>query len=539
MKIEEVKQFFGLNKRIAVVAGGLAVCFIVLGFFNLALVLAIGFVFILLIILFSLLFYLNIRDKNVYIVALVVFLIHMVFAMVFYVLNYHTSIRIFGGGADFDLYQNNAIEFANRLRHGIFSVEGLYLRHYFAIIMGFIYFITIPDPVVGQMFTVFTSVCSAVLLYLLIVEIGGSRKWAYWITIISSFYASYAIFGSVLLKEIFVIPLILLSLLILIKLFKKFSLVYFIWLFIVITAIIHFRFYIGFALMFTFVICCFLISKMSLRNKVGLSIIIGLAPAIMGFGYFGWIPINQYLALDQIRILRDVIYAPVSPEDAQKLIDEKNEVNQNNDKTAGFSEEVKKDSNKKVDFLSEGFSEDTNTTVDFFKERKKANAEFKTLEGRPLTPEEIAKTSGTSSSFSVKSETNNPFMFLVNYGISFLYSFFGPFPWQIKEARQISAFAEVIPWWVIFVSILYGVYKSIQNEGVKKFWGKYMYALPMVIFGIISIGVISLFINNYGIIMRIRIPVLLSFLAILSFNPIFFEDTFLLFSRLLKWKNKL
>ena len=517
MKIEELKQFFGLNKRIAVVAGGLAVCFIVLGFFNLALVLAIGFVFILLIILFSLLFYLNIRDKNVYIVALVVFLIHMVFAMVFYVLNYHTSIRIFGGGADFDLYQNNAIEFANRLRHGIFSVEGLYLRHYFAIIMGFIYFITIPDPVVGQMFTVFTSVCSAVLLYLLIVEIGGSRKWAYSITILSSFYASYAIFGSVLLKEIFVIPLIIVSLLILIKLFKKFSLVYFIWLFIVITAIIHFRFYIGFALMFTFVICCFLISKMSLRNKVGLSIIIGLAPAIMGFGYFGWIPINHYLALDQIRILREVIYAPVSPEDAQKLLDE----------------------NKKVDFLSEGFSEDTNTTVDFFKERKKANAEFKTLEGRPLTPEEIAKTSGTSSSFSVKSETNNPFMFLVNYGISFLYSFFGPFPWQIKEARQISAFAEVIPWWVIFVSILYGAYKYIKYEGIKNFWGKYMYALPMVIFGIISIGVISLFINNYGIIMRIRIPVLLSFLAILSFNPIFFEDTFLFFSRLLKWKNKL
>ena len=524
--METLNQFFGINKKISVVVFALLVSFIVLCYFNFALSIGLIFIFSLTIILFIILFYLGVRDKNLYISALIVFVIHLIFASVLYFINYHTSIRIFGGGADFDLYQNNAIEFANRLRHGIFSVEGLYTKHYFAMIIGFIYFITVPDPIIGQMFTVFTSVFSAVLLYLLIIEIGGSKMWAFWSVIISSFYASYAIFGSFLLKEIFVIPLILLSLLILIKILKKFSLIYFIWLFIAMSAVIHFRFYIGFSLMFTFIICCFLVSKISIRNKALISLVMGLAPALMGYGYLGWIPINNYLALDQIRILREVTYAPVSSQEAQKMIDEKNKKDQQKiDQSKGGSSD-----------FSEGFGQNLDTEIDFFKERNKANSEFKTLEGRKLTAEEIAKGSGTGSSFSVKSETSNPFMFLVNYLISFSYASFGPFPWQIKMARQIYAFVEVIPWWLFFISILYGGYIYIKKEGVKKFLDKYTYALPLFVFGIIAMGVISLFINNYGIIMRIRIPVILSFLAIVSLNPLLFESVFSKLLKLLKVK---
>lgn len=428
---------------------------------------------------------------------LITFLFHLAVALSLYYVIYHTPVRPLGGGSDFDLYQNNAMVFAGRLKMGDFSTKGLYAEHYFAIIMGIVYFLTFSHPVVGHVVAAFLAALTALLVYALVGEIGGSKKWGFFLALLTSAYPSYLFFGSVLLKEIFVIPLILLGLLLLVKILKEFSAAAFAAFFLVTAAIIHFRFYVGLAILYAFIVSWFVLSNTKMADRVILGFamvfILGFAPALMGHGYLGEKPINYWLVPKQIKDLREVTYAPVSesfvpPPQAPAA-----------DAPVGES-----------------------SSVDFFREREKANTERTTLEGRPLTPEEIVKTSGTNSSFELESGVDNPLTFVKNYVLSFVYASMGPFPWQIKLKRQLISFAEVIPWWFFLGAIAYGAAATVRKAGWAGFAQRYRYALPLVLFAVLAVGAISLFINNFGIIVRIRIPAVIALLCVLPLGPALF-----------------
>jgi len=120
---------------------------------------------------------------------------------------------------------------------------------------------------IGQLFGVWLAIISSVLTYFIVIEIGGSKKWAFLTGLIVAIYPSYLFFGSLLLKDTLVIPLLLAGLLLTLKLIKNFSWRNFVFFYIILGFVIHFRFYVGYALLFTFIPCWLLLGKLQLKKK--------------------------------------------------------------------------------------------------------------------------------------------------------------------------------------------------------------------------------------------------------------------------------
>lgn len=400
---------------------------------------------------FLVLFKFGIKDKKLYLLILVTLFIHL--AAVLFI--YYTGFRPFGGGADYEGYNKTAIELAQRLKKGFFSLEGLYSNHYFPVVIGVIYFFTLPEMIVGQLFTVFLAILAIIFIYLIVQEIGGSEKWAFFTGLMVSFYPSYIYFGSLLLKDTLIIPLVLAGLLLFIKMMKGFSWRHFLIFYFVLTILIHFRFYIGYALMFSFILCWFLISNLKIQKRIiyGLVIIflLGFSPQFLGYGYYGVIPLNNYLNKETITTYREIVYAPTPPAPS-------------------------------------------------------------------ATPPSANAPSGTGSSFVVKAGFDSTFNFIKNYFLSFSYALLGPLPWQLVERQHYFSLIETIPWYFLIIISFYGFIKLIKKQGFLKTIKNYKITLPLLMFGLMALGALSLFINNYGIIVRIRIPVFISFLCIMAFN---------------------
>jgi hypothetical protein len=416
-------------------------------------------------ILFSSLYYFGVRDKKAYVLFLIVFLIH--FSAVLFIC--YTGFRPASGGADYEGYNQNAIEMARRFSVGNFNLEGLYTNHYFPALIGVIYTITIPNMIVGQMFVAWLAAFSVLMAYLIMIEIGGSKISAFLIGLIISAYPSYLYFGSLLLKDNVVIPLVLSGLLLSIKIFKKFNIFKFLIFFALLTGAMHLRFYIGFALMGSFIICWFLLSNFDIKKKIvyGIFIILflGFSPQLLGYGYYGTKPLKVYLNKDVITKYREVVYAPNS-NIRQEVSSQQEDSSQPNSQNAKISQVA------------------------------------------------VEEKASSGSSFVVEAGFENPFKFIKNYFLSFVYSLFGPFPWQLSQKRHILFLADTIPWYIFFVIIIYGIYKNFKI---------YKYALPLVGFSLMALGALSLYINNFGIISRIRMPIFISLLCVmvLSFDILF------------------
>ncbi len=424
-------------------------------FFDKALAVGLLLLVFLSFITFLLLFNFGMKDKKLYLLILIVLFVHL--AAVLFI--YYTGFRPFGGGADYEGYNKTAIELAQGLKKGFFSLEGLYFNHYFPVVIGVIYFFTLPKMIVGQIFTVFLAIWAIIFIYLIVREVGGSEKWAFFTGLMVSFYPSYIYFGSLLLKDTLVIPLVLACLLIIIKILKNFSALNFILFFLLLTSLIHFRFYVGFAMMFSFIICWFLISNQKTWDKIvygmAMIFILGFSPQLLGYGYYGVIPLNTFLNKQTIITYREIVYAPTPS----------------------------------------------------------------TTPSAP-TPYTLSATthSGTGSSFVVKAGFDSTFNFIKNYFLSFIYALLGPLPWQLVKRQHYFSLIETIPWYFLIIISFYGFIKLIKKQGFLKTIKDYKTILPLLMFGLMALGALSLFINNYGIIVRIRIPVFISFLCIMAFN---------------------
>jgi len=420
---------------------------------------------------------LGIKDKNLYIVFFIAFLIHLV--AVFFI--YYTGFRPFGGGADYEMYNQTGIEISQRFGQGNFSLEGLHISHLFPILIGFIYLFFFPGMLVGQMFSVWLASLSVLFVYLLSLEINTSKRSALLISLITCFYPSYVYFGSLLLKDSLVIPLTLFSFLLIIKIIKEFSLKLFGLFFIVLTFLIHLRFYIGYPILFVFILCWFLISSLNLKKRViyGLIfvIILGFSPQISGYGYYGLNSIIHYFNKDVITVYREETYIVTPLETSVAL-----EATESTQKDAELIKPVK-------DKLSKEFAQ-----------------EFR---------EDSGESFAINSSFQTKTDFSKLSNFVIEYAKSFIYTLLGPLPWQIKNFRQSFSLFETIPWYLLIFVFLFSFVKSFKQQGLAVF-KKYKLALPLLIFALLGLGVISLFITNFGTILRVRITSLIAILSLMS-----------------------
>jgi hypothetical protein len=308
----------------------------------------------------------------------------------------------------------------------------------------------------GQIFNAWLVAITVIFVYLIVREIGRSEKEAFLVGLIASIYPSLAFYGSLLLKEALVVLVFTIGLFLMLKIIKRFSWNRFFIFCIILIVLTNLRFYISYALVLTFIICWFLFSNITVKKKLVyvLSFIV-----IIGF-------------LPQI--------VPVK----------------------GFGQGYFGINNLKT-FLNP-------KQIIYYREI--LYAQFIESSTKPQSQLELdeRKDEHRDSSFVVEPGLENPLIFIKNTLLSFVYTVLGPFPWQMKKAKHLLALPEMIAWYFLFFFIVEGIIKSI---GIQ-----YKVILPFVIFSCFVFGALALFINNFGMITRIRIPAFLSLLCLLSFG---------------------
>ena len=428
------------------------IIFALTSFLDKALAIGLFLLFLLFLFLFLILWKIGIREKQLYVAIIVVALIHLTVVLFIY----YAEFNPFGGGADYEGYHSIGTEIAQRFTQGNFSLEGLRINHYFPVVVGVLYALTMPEMLIGQLFSVWLTIITILFVYLLIREINGSKRSAFWISLLIGVYPSYLFFGSLLLKEMVVVPLSLIGLWLIIKIMKEFSWKYFAIFFIITSALINFRLYIGFTLLLTFIICWFLISGVVWKKRIIQGVImitlLGFTLQFSGHGYYGITAIEHFLNPKTIVNYREVFYKP---------------------------------------------------------------AEVVAEETTPNFPQEKDDLSGSGFSFKAKTNLENPISFGVNYSKTFANTFLGPMPWHIKYRRQLYSLIETFPFYFFLSIIIYGIVKSIKNWGLLKTIKRYRYEAPLMVFSLLTLGAIALFITNFGIIMRVRIPAIISLLCLM------------------------
>jgi len=448
---------------------------VVIAFFDKILAVGIILIGFLTLITFLVLSKTRTKSKTLCLLFLIALLIH--FGVVLFI--HYAHFQPFSGGSgDYINYNYQAQQISQRVHQGNFSLEGLPIGHYYPVVIGYIYAITMPEMLIGQLFSVWLAALSVFLVYLIILEIGGTKKWAFLIGLILCFYPSYLFFGSLLLKDTLVVPLVLAGLLLILKLIKNFFWRNFLIFYIILGIVIHFRFYVGYALLFTFIPCWLLLSKLNLKKKfisgIIVIILLGFLPQFSGYGYYGFKTIKGYLNSNTITFYREAAYVSLSPSVVEAP-----------------EAQVPETQASETPLL-------------------KTYIEKIVLKIFPNIGK-VSSGSGRGSTIKLKTEIDSPLNFLVNCSKSFIYVLLGPFSWQIQNYKQLFVLLETIPWYFLLFFVIKGAFITLKRKRV---------ALPLLVFSIISLGVLALFITNFGIITRIRMP---SFIALLCLIPLGFK----------------
>lgn len=428
-------------------------------FFDKGLSFGLGLVTVLSSITFLILNKLGFKGKKIYLLFIIVLIVHLGITLF---VHYDNFQPLSGGMGDYYQYHQQAQEVAGRIRQGSFSLQGIDLFNYYSVVIGYIYALTIPSTLVGQLFNVYLIALLIIFVYLIVREIGGTEKEGFLAGLIACFYPSLAFYGSLLLKDASVVLLCMIGLLLMLKIVKSFSIPKFICFFIILTGLTHLRFYVGYALMFGFIISWFLISNLNLKKRVVYGIImvfiLGFCPQILGNGYYGLINLKTYLNVQQITLYREEAYAPKIETITQPSNCEPSAPQLNNCKPAALPTPAHRN----------------------------------------------------SSSVIIKTGFENPITFIRNTFLSFVDVFLGPFPWQVAPLKYLFVLPEMIIWYFLLFSIIKETIESIKKQNKIIF--------PLIIFSILVIGVLTIYMDNFGIITRIRMPAFLALLCLFPFG---------------------
>ena len=129
---------------------------------------------------------------------------------------------------------------------------------------------------------------------------------------------------------------------------------------------------------------------------------------------------------------------------------------------------------------------------------------------KPISLKKTGTGDGEESSTIIKTGLENPITFSKNIILSFVFSLIGPYPWQLKKITHIFLLPEIIPWYFILFFIIKGIVENIKKE--------YKVMLPLLFFSILVIGSLCLFMTNFGITTRIRMPAVLALLCLFPFG---------------------
>lgn len=449
------------------------VLLILIAFFDKILAIGLIFLAILFLITYLILKRLKIGGKKLFWLCVIAFIVHLL-AVVFI---YYTNFYPFGGGAGgFKACHIIATEISQNFRAGNFSFENVYFyeigeypyRHY-ALVVGLVYTITGAYMLIGQLFGVWLAVMTVLLVYLLVKEIGGSEKWAFLVGLLVAVYPSQLYYSSILLKDGMVTLLSLISLLFAVKLIKKFSLKQFFIFYIALGLLTHFRFYAGYALLIAFLISWIILYRLKILKKIVstllLIVLLGILPEIFaGMGFFGAESFTQFFAPETMAHYQEKIYYGKTDIEGKDVVKKPPR------------EGIKYVYDESWPINKDPFNGDLNYGHDSTWEKEKL-------------------------------DFSKPWESLANYSKYFTYILLGPFPWQITHSKHYFSLLETIPLIFLMLLVIYGIFKGFKRRNKSVFL--------ILLFSILFLGVITLFVSNYGIITRIRIPAIVSLLCLI------------------------
>lgn len=405
------------------------------------------------------------EDKRVVFLFLILFILHI--AIVLFL--YYSSFQPFSsGGGDYVKYDYDARMLADRFKSGNFSLEGavgfagrIYVwSNIYPLVISILYYLVMPSMLLGQLFNAWFIALSAVLIYFIVREIGGTAKQGFLTGLATLAYPSMDFYGSLLLKDAVVVFLSILGLLIAIKTVKIFSIRKFIYFFIVLTALIHFRFYVGYALMFAFIASWFLASNFKLKKRIVYGAIIvfilGFSPYVLGQGYYGY---NNFKNLnsDKITFYREVAYQPSSQAQTQA--------------------------------------------------EPPPPPQAQT---QPVTAPQQPEATVVNSTFVVKTGLELPLSYIADIAVTFVYVLMGPFPWQLTPAKYFFVLPEMLLWYFALFFIAKGMIIAVKKRNST--------VISLIVFSCLTLGVMAIIMCNFGLITRIRIPAFLALLCLFPFG---------------------
>lgn len=135
--------------------------------------------------------------KSLAILFVLVFLLHVAVILVLEKVDVGLSV-ITGEVVE---YQEQAEITASRISEGNFSIHNLGLDHYFPVLVGYLYFVFGPHVVVGQLFNAAIAGVSAILLFALMRQVGGTKKLAFIFAMAASSYPTYLLFTSLFYED--------------------------------------------------------------------------------------------------------------------------------------------------------------------------------------------------------------------------------------------------------------------------------------------------------------------------------------------------
>lgn len=393
----------------------------------------------------------------------------------------------FGGGeGDQRFYHRAAVSISNDFRQGNFSLSGIEkhlsdetVTHYYPVAIGALYAITVPDILVGKMVSVWLAAIAALLVYLLALEIGAEKKWAFWSGLAVGFYPSLLYWGGLLLRESAVASLALFCLLQTIKIIKQFTWQRFLFFYIALGILMNLRFYIGLAVLFVFIFSWIFLLCTSWKKKLLYGIVVfpllGFLPQAAGtqHGYFG---------------LHDIAYFS----NRQRIVEYRS--------TPSVYQGEKGIVPAEIAQSPLPYPKTDPVPLEKFLDKKVfQEGSDQTQPGLLLVP---------NSLFTKETVSQSPLTLVKNFARSFVYVAIGPFPWDIHYVRQVFILGEIIPWFIVFFLIVKALVRL-------RFQWRVILPIIFIAFGIFA--EIALLINAYGISMRIRIPAFLTLLTVLPF----------------------
>lgn len=468
--MEKILNFFSKYNKFIITGGTILAIF---SFFDKKLVIASILVFFLASI--SLFFINKIKNENQRKIVSIIFLLSFAIHILAVLFVFYGNFQPFSDGrGDYLEYNLTATEVANRLSQNNFSIEGLPLGHYYALAVGYLYHFTIPKMIMGELLNAWLVALTIVCVYLIVKELGRSDKEAFITGLIVNIYPSLAFFGSLMLKEAFVVFFSTAAVLMSLVLIKRFSWPIFILFYVSLMGLTNLRFYISTIIIFIFIVCWLLFSDIKGKKKIinaGIMVFfLGFLPMIsmvngLEQGYFAINSILRQLNIKTIIYYREVAY------------------------------------NFRVDDSSGEYT--GSGTVD--PEKIKAQ----TPEGVPVPDIVSSKDWGQDSSVNL-GLGDTPIKFVKNSFFSFVYAFLGPFPWQLRSIKHIFVLPEILLWWTCLFFITRGVIRSVRS--------KYKIILPLLLFGLAVMAMVSLYMTNFGLVTRIRMPAFVALICLTSFG---------------------